>query len=303
MARTFRLWSRAPKRVRWTEKNNFQPKAVSGNTAFGWSVSTKPRLARNEFQLSKFPVSNPRLHLALYTGAREEELCQLTLDDIKTNAPIPYIKIIDLIDEKQDKQIKRLKNKGSRREIPIPKQLIAHGFLRYVEHLRKNSETWLFPKLTVEPKYGRRSANWCKWWGRWRKKLGVVGKEKCFHAFRHVFKTACRTAGIGEDIHDAITGHKEAHEGRNYGKFPLQALHGPLNKVAYPELNIDWVWQPSTPAPTRRRNPTKKSPVAPHAEPSAKSTKTAPRRRTPDFAQTGSTPSSADAPQRTPADD
>ena len=241
--------------------------------------------------------------IALYTGAREEELCQLTLDDIKTNAPIPYIKIIDLIDEKQDKQIKRLKNKGSRREIPIPKQLIAHGFLRYVEHLRKNSETWLFPKLTVEPKYGRRSANWCKWWGRWRKKLGVVGKEKCFHAFRHVFKTACRTAGIGEDIHDAITGHKEAHEGRNYGKFPLQALHGPLNKVAYPELNIDWVWQPSTPAPTRRRNPTKKSPVAPHAEPSAKSTKTAPRRRTPDFAQTGSTPSSADAPQRTPADD
>ncbi len=240
--------------------------------------------------------------MALYTGARLEELCQLTLDDIKTDAPIPYIKIIDLLDEKQDKQVKRLKNEGSRREIPIPKKLIAHGFLKYVEHQRNNEETWLFPALTVEQKYGRRGANWSKWWGRWRKKLDVGGRERCFHAFRHVFKTASRAAEIGEDIHDAITGHATAHEGRSYGKFPLQALQKAIKKIVYPGLQIDWVWQPTTP-PQASRQITRKSPKAPRAKPSARNTKTAPPQRSPDFAQTGSTPSSADAPLRSPADD
>lgn len=180
--------------------------------------------------------------MALYTGARLEELCQLTLDDIKTDARIPYFRILDLVDETADKQIKRLKNTGSRREIPIPQQLIDHGLLNYVDHLRNEKQTWLFPELTIEPKYGRRGANWSKWWGRWRKKLSVTGREKCFHAFRHVFKSACRAAGIGEDIHDAITGHSRNHVGRDYGKFPLDALKPGIDKVSYPDLKLSWVW-------------------------------------------------------------
>ena len=65
----------------------------------------------------------------LYVGARLEKICQLTLDDIKTDAPIPYFRILDLKDEKQDKRVKRLKNEGSRQDIPISQRLIAHGFL------------------------------------------------------------------------------------------------------------------------------------------------------------------------------
>ena len=184
--------------------------------------------------------------MALYTGARLEELCQLTLDDIKTDARIPYFRILDLVDETADKQIKRLKNTGSRREIPIPQQLIDHGFLKYVDHLRNEKQTWLFPELTIDPKYGRRGANWSKWWGRWRNKLSVSGREKCFHAFRHIFKSACRAAGIGEDIHDAITGHSRNHVGRDYGKFPLEALKPGIDKVSYPDLTLDWLWAPAS---------------------------------------------------------
>jgi integrase len=182
--------------------------------------------------------------MALYTGARLEELCQLTLDDIKTEARIPYLRIIDLIDENADKLVKRLKNVGSRRSIPIPQQLIDHGFLKYVRHLRKQEQTWLFPDLTVEKKYGRRGANWSKWWGRWRKTLNVSGREKCFHAFRHVFKSACRAAGVGEDIHDAITGHSGGGVGRDYGKFPLEALKPAIDKVSYLDLKFAWFWTP-----------------------------------------------------------
>ena len=74
--------------------------------------------------------------------------------------------------------------------------------------------------------------------------MKVSGCQKCFHAFRHVYKTACRGAGIGEDLHDAITGHRKGHEGRKYGKFSLNALQEAVNKVAYPEFKLDWVWQP-----------------------------------------------------------
>lgn len=182
--------------------------------------------------------------MALYTGARLEELCQLMVDDIRIQEKIPYLRILDLVNEDDDKQVKRLKNEGSRREIPVPKVLIAHGFLDYVQHMTEKKEVWLFPHLTVEPKYGRRGANWSKWWGRWRKTLKVEGRDKCFHAFRHVFKTACRSAGIGEDIHDAITGHSKGHEGRNYGKFPLLALNRAIHRVRYPDLMIPWVWTP-----------------------------------------------------------
>ncbi|MEN3109671.1 DUF6538 domain-containing protein [Uliginosibacterium paludis] len=182
--------------------------------------------------------------LALYSGARLEELCQLTLADIKTEARIPYLRILDLKDENADKQIKRLKNVGSRREIPIAQKLIDHGFLDYIRHLRHQKQIWLFPELKPDPKYGRRGASWGKWWGRWRTALDVGGREKCYHAFRHVFKSACRASGVGEDIHDAITGHSTNHIGRDYGKFPLEALKPGIDLVAYPELKFTWVWKP-----------------------------------------------------------
>lgn len=174
--------------------------------------------------------------MALYTGARLEELCQLTLDDIKTSGDITYLRLLDLYDEEAEKDIKRLKTEGSRRNIPLAPALIAHGFLDYVAYRREQKETWLFPALVPDKKYGRRGSNWSKWWGRWRKALGVAGRERCFHAFRHSFKTACRAAGIDEEVHDALTGHSGGGIGRDYGHFPLAPLATAVCKLGYPEL-------------------------------------------------------------------
>ena len=182
--------------------------------------------------------------LALYTGARIEELCQLTIDDIKREGKIAYLRLLDLSDEAADKDVKRLKTEGSRRNIPIAPALIQYGFLDYVDYQRKPNETWLFPALVPDTRYGRRSASWSKWWGRWRKTLGVSGREKCFHAFRHVFKTACRAADVAEDVHDALTGHSGGGIGRDYGHAPLSILDKAIRKVRYPNVKIDWKWTP-----------------------------------------------------------
>jgi integrase len=178
--------------------------------------------------------------IALYTGARLEEICQLTVDDVKTEAKIPHFRI-QLIDEGNAGVQKVLKTEGSQRDVPIHQGLIKAGLLKYVDHLRKQKQIWLFPDLKPDT-YGRRGGNFTKWWSRWRDSLDVGGTHRCFHAFRHTFKTACRHAAIGEDFHDAITGHAGGGEGRGYGHFPLEALNAQLQDVAYPELHFLWSW-------------------------------------------------------------
>ena len=190
--------------------------------------------------------------LALYTRGRLEELCQLQLSDIKSENGIAYLQILDLPDEDSvnegsagSKPIKILKNEPSRRIIPIHRALIEAGFLNYVADQRKAKVVRLFPYLKPDAKYGRLGANWSKWWGRWRRVLGLNGRDKCFHAFRHVFKTAARAAKIEEQYSDALTGHSGGGTGRDYGRFPLDVLNEMIQSIRYPDLKFTWIWQES----------------------------------------------------------
>ena len=46
---------------------------------------------------------------------------------------------------------------------------------------------------------------------------------KTFHSFRHTFKRACREAGLGEEIDNALTGHSGGGVGRSYGRERLES--------------------------------------------------------------------------------
>ena len=181
--------------------------------------------------------------IGLYTGARLEEICQLRMADIQEQGGIHFFNIIDLEDEVL--QIKTsVKTDESRRQVPIHPELIQAGFLVYVAHCQAKGYDWLFPHLQAD-RYGKRGGNWSKWWARWRKALGVEGSSKCFHAFRHAFKTACRNAAIEEEIHDAITGHRGGGIGRDYGDYPLEPLAAAMQKIRYTGLKFKWRWQAS----------------------------------------------------------
>lgn len=97
--------------------------------------------------------------LALFTGARVEELCQLRLDDFLEEEGVPFL----YIRRKHAEQ--DTKNKGSIRRIPIHSELIRAGLLRYAQALKGKREEWLFPLLVADVK-GNRSGNWTKWFGR-----------------------------------------------------------------------------------------------------------------------------------------
>jgi hypothetical protein len=46
---------------------------------------------------------------------------------------------------------------------------------------------------------------------------GVVGTQKAFHSFRHLFKDVVRKQIANEELSDAITGHSNSSIGRKYG--------------------------------------------------------------------------------------
>jgi integrase len=118
--------------------------------------------------------------LGLFTGARIEELCQLHLDDIHQQEGVWVIDI-------NDKGEKKLKNKQSRRIVPLhPFLLDGLGFIRHVESLKAKGDDRLFPELTRQRDgYSARAS---KWFGLYKRSVcGITESSKTFHSFRHTF--------------------------------------------------------------------------------------------------------------------
>ncbi|MBF6618032.1 MAG: site-specific integrase [Candidimonas sp.] len=146
--------------------------------------------------------------MALFSGARVEELCQLRLDDFSEDGGIPFF-FIRRKHEEQD-----TKTSSSIRRVPVHLILIRIGLLSYVERLREAKDDWLFPLLVTDVK-GNRSGNWSKWFGRYlRDTVKIKDPAIVFHSFRHTFKDICRACSIPGDVHDAITGHRSGSVGR-----------------------------------------------------------------------------------------
>jgi integrase len=119
-------------------------------------------------------------YLALYTGTRLGELGQLLVEDVRRNDSIWYLSINEFSDGK------KVKNKGPIRNIPIHNKLVELGFLTYVQS-QKNRK--VFPNLVVD-KRSNLTGNWSKWFGRYKKSIGITDSKKVFHSFRHTFKDA-----------------------------------------------------------------------------------------------------------------
>src|SRR5258708_39878612 len=117
-------------------------------------------------------------------------------------------------------------------------------------------ESRLFAVLAPGPKGGFGDA-WSKWFGRYKRDLGITNKASVFHSFRHGFKDVARAARVSEDLHDALTVHAGSSVGRTYGakdmvrRFGLETLADAVNRIKYPGLDLSNVLRtvPATQAP------------------------------------------------------
>lgn len=94
--------------------------------------------------------------IAIYTGARLNEISQLQLDDIREQ---DGIWCFDFNDEGE---AKKLKTTTSRRMVPVHRRLLELGLLSYTEQLRASKQPRFFHELTYNAKegYGRNLGRW-----------------------------------------------------------------------------------------------------------------------------------------------
>jgi integrase len=167
--------------------------------------------------------------LALYTGARLEELGQLRTADVRREDGVDYLAI-------EPGDGKRVKTKSSRRRIPLHPELVKLGFLAFVQRQREAGHERLFPELRPN-RHGALTAVWTKWWGHHAREVcGVNDPRKTYHSFRHLWKRTARTV-MTEEFHDALTGHTNGSVGRTYGNgVPLKTLAEAMAEIKFEGL-------------------------------------------------------------------
>ncbi|OOF11522.1 MULTISPECIES: site-specific integrase [unclassified Salinivibrio] len=138
--------------------------------------------------------------LGRYTGARLNEICQLTIDDI---LQVDGVECLNISDNFEGQSVK---NSSSIRLIPIHNELIAKGFLAFVN---SKSSGRLFPELPLIKGYYSHNAS--KWFQRRRYSLGF-GKGLDAHSFRHTFINELKQLGVSKEIIECIVGHKHNSE-------------------------------------------------------------------------------------------
>jgi len=146
--------------------------------------------------------------IGLYTGARVNEICQLNPQcDIRQDENIWFLDFTEE-SEADERVTKSVKTAGSKRKVPIHSQLLELGFLSYVEAVRKQGATVLFPKWV--PTGGRASPAAEEWFREFLRETGLRDEThgQCIlgmHAFRHTL------LNYGFNNHvpnvEVITGH------------------------------------------------------------------------------------------------
>ena len=164
--------------------------------------------------------------IALYTGCRLEEICQLHLDDIRQE---DGVWIIDI----NNKAEKRVKTMSSQRLIPIHPKLIEAGLLRHVESLTERGEKRLFPELRQRRDgYGQTVS---KWFQRYKERCGIE-EGKTFHSFRHTFITHLKHKQVDPFMIHELDGHAiDSQTMGRYGKryTPQILLREAIGKIEY----------------------------------------------------------------------
>jgi integrase len=176
--------------------------------------------------------------IALYSGARQEELAQLRVADFHVAEGLgTYYEIHDR-DENRN-----VKNSESVRNVPVHPALRKLGLLRYVDSLREAGETLLFPKLTAR-KNGERAPAVSHAFGRLCDELGLTDDGLVFHSLRHTFITYARESRVGDDVRRAITGHAEGDVHGDYGEHTLRELFDVMKRYRVPDLDLSKVRNP-----------------------------------------------------------
>lgn len=232
--------------------------AVDNTPRSNYTPSELKRIFEHDFFRNaeyKHPFQYWIPHIAIYTGARINEIAQLYLDDIQEVDGFWAFKFCaHYADENEaGTRVRRQdilsKNESGQRLTPIHPKLVELGLIDFARAVRTQGHQRLFPELPFASKggYGTRASRWYSE-EFLRPKVGITAKDKVFHSFRH---TVIDTLGDmlfdmpeGEVLKEkdliikAIIGHKI--QGVTFGRYKKQFHPRITSKLLNPVVwNVD----------------------------------------------------------------
>jgi integrase len=180
--------------------------------------------------------------IALYSGMRLNEICQLDVADIRRVEGVDCIFVNAL--QPSEGNAKRLKTISSERFVPIHPALKEIGFMEFVAQGRAAGGARLFPELPLSAT-GYYSDPFSKWFSRMVRKIGADRPRTCFHSYRHGYKDCLREARVDHEIALALGGwastgaSEESETAAAYGRgYRMTTLYEAIKKVEYPNLDL-----------------------------------------------------------------
>ena len=202
---------------------------VDGERGYNKVGSQRPRNARFWVPL-----------IALFTGARLGEICQLDTTDIRTVDGVDCIFVsLRSLNGTTDK---RLKTTASDRLIPVHPTLLDCGLVHFAEAKRKAGEKKLFGDIEVGST-GSRSVAFSKWFTQFLRASGAVRSRTSFHSLRHNFRDELRAARIDHDIALLLggwtTGSSRSAVHENYGSgYRVDALNEAVRRLSFDQVDV-----------------------------------------------------------------
>jgi integrase len=172
--------------------------------------------------------------IALFTGARSGEICQLRPEDIREESGIPYFNIAEEVTSQS------VKTEAGVRHVPVHSMLIASGFLEYVAFVRDQGEAKLFPRLKPGGRDGKLNAYFGKRFHAYRVAHGITRPRVAFHSFRANVSTALEAAKVPQHEAAQVIGHER--KGMTYGRYSaglgITELREVVERIAYVGINL-----------------------------------------------------------------
>lgn len=166
--------------------------------------------------------------IAMYTGMRLDEICQLYVEDVQM---IDDVWCFNVNDEKD----KKLKNPASKRIVPIHPVLIKSGLIQYFERIKMSGVPRLWMNLAWRKAdgYGNAVGNWYR---RFNREFISKDDGKVFHSMRHNVTDALKQAGVSETVIAELVGHSTSGSmtmGRYGKRYQPKVLLEALMKLDY----------------------------------------------------------------------
>jgi len=169
--------------------------------------------------------------VALFTGMRLNEICQLHKEDVRREEGIWYLNVGN------EYEGQRVKSETGFRRVPIHSELLTAGLVDYQQSLA-NGQLW--PGL--KPGGADRKLSWyvTRQFTAYRRKVGIKSARVNFHSLRKNFVTCLDNAdGVSQADVAAIVGHERGFTLDRYSEGRgLPGLQQIVEQVKYTGLRL-----------------------------------------------------------------